>query len=329
MKKEKALRIELPQGAEYRRVEVTDSGISIIYAEESVDTVMESSEAETTKSTQVVESEKPFINRRVKRAPRFEASSISETSSQIPTSKPTPLIGGTDVYQKDNGTNYWYCKIKGGRDEFMYLYFGDLTSDDLLYDAEGKERRFYTAREREFKINVLNALEHRPESGFVWIPVYEPSKDSDGNLQYVSGEKVLRELNCYTWEETFNNYSPENGSRMASMTTYHLLLLRWIKDGIATVEQIANDSAEIGHFYDSPNAKGYLEKTGERQFGGLYGFVGNTYKVVKDSEAVSGFSNCGSSYAYTGRKIPLADVVHDSYPYLTMQYGVGLIELIR
>ena len=40
MKKEKAIRINLPEGAEYRRVEVTDDGISIIYDEETAnDTV--------------------------------------------------------------------------------------------------------------------------------------------------------------------------------------------------------------------------------------------------------------------------------------------------
>ena len=45
------------------------------------------------------------------------------------------------VYQKDNNTPYWYCKIKDGRDEFMHLYFEDLTEDDVLYDAKGKKRK--------------------------------------------------------------------------------------------------------------------------------------------------------------------------------------------
>jgi len=55
--------------------------------------------------------------------------------SKIP--KPTPLIGGTEVYQKE-GLPYWYCRIKNGRDEFMHLYFGDLTNEDILYNEDGK-----------------------------------------------------------------------------------------------------------------------------------------------------------------------------------------------
>lgn len=61
MKKEKAIRINLPNGAEYRRVEVTDGGISIIYA--------------------------------------FKTGIDSSKTVLKALPKPTPLIGGTEVYQ--------------------------------------------------------------------------------------------------------------------------------------------------------------------------------------------------------------------------------------
>ena len=293
MKKEKAIRINLPEGAEYRRVEVTDDGISIIYAEETAN--------DTVKVSKTV-------------------------SKAIP--KPTPLIGGTEVYQKE-GLPYWYCKIKDGRDEFMHLYFGDLTNDDILYTEDGKKRKFVTERQKKFRADVMKALENIPEEGFRWIPVYEPSKDDGGNLQYVSGVNVLRGLSSYDWEETFQNYSPENGSRMSSITTYFLLLLRLLKDGFATIVQLADDSKEIGNYWDSKNAKHEFEKTGERQLGGLYGFAGNTYKIVKDSESSSGFSLFGSYYCYNGYTYPLADVGLDSDPSGTTYHGVGLLELTR
>ena len=293
MKKEKAIRINLPEGAEYRRVEVTDDGISIIYAEETAN--------DTVKVSKTV-------------------------SKAIP--KPTPLIGGTEVYQKE-GLPYWYCKIKDGRDEFMHLYFGDLTNDDILYTEDGKKRKFVTERQKKFRADVMKALENIPEEGFRWIPVYEPSKDDGDNLQYVSGVNVLRGLSSYDWEEAFQNYSPENGSRMSSITTYFLLLLRLLKDGFATIVQLADDSAEIGNYWDSKNAKHEFEKTGERQLGGLYGFAGNTYKIVKDSESSSGFSLLGSYYCYNGYIYPLADVGLDSDPSGTTYHGVGLLELTR
>ena len=250
-------------------------------------------------------------------------------SSSVSIPKPTALIGGTEVYQKDNSLHYWYCKIKEGRDEFMHLYFGDLTEYDLLYDANGNERKFETNRQEHFKADVLEALKNKPKEGFRWIPVFEPSKDSKGNIRYVAGEYALRKLNSYEWEKRFKKYSPKNGSQQASITTYFLLQLRWLKDGVATIEQLADDSKEIGHFWDSKNAKQSFEKTGEREFGGLYGFVGNTYKILKDSEFSSDFSLAGG-YCYTGGdRFPLADVAHGIYPDCTVNSGVGLLELTK
>ncbi len=294
MKKEKVMYAILPKDAEYRKAYVTEDGkVAIAHAEETVN--------DTVKVSKTV-------------------------SKAIP--KPTPLIGGTEVYQKE-GTPYWFCKIKDGRDEFMHLYFGDLTNDDVLYTADGKKRMFITGRQKKFRADVMKALKNMPEEGFRWIPVYEPSQNNGGNLQYISGVNVLRGLNSYNWEEVLRNYSPENGSRMSSITTYFLLLLRLLKDGFATVEQLADDSKGIGHYGDSENAKHEFEKTGERQLGGLYGFAGNTYKIVKDSESSSGFSLLGGTYYYYGYKWPLADVEHDNDPNDTRNNGVGLLELTK
>ena len=76
MKKEKVMHVKLPEGAKYQKVEVTADGeIAIHYVEE----CNENNEA--TQTAQIVSKANP---------------------------KPEPLIGGTEVYQKENGTNYWY-----------------------------------------------------------------------------------------------------------------------------------------------------------------------------------------------------------------------------
>ena len=294
MKEEKVRYVILPKDAEYRKAYVTEDGkVAIAYAEETVN--------DTVKVSKTV-------------------------SKAIP--KPTPLIGGTEVYQKE-GTPYWFCKIKDGRDEFMHLYFGDLTNDDILYTEDGKKRKFVTERQKKFRSDVMKVLENMPEEGFRWIPVYEPSKDDGGNLQYVSGENVLTNLNSHEWGEIIADYSPENGSRMSSITTYFLLLLRLLKDGFATIEQLADNSKEIGHYSDSENAKHEFEKTGERQLGGLYGFAGNTYKIVRDLESTSVFSLLGGTYYANGDKFPLAYVERGKNPSGTKYYGVGLLELTK
>jgi len=291
---EKVMYVSLPEGAKYRKAELTESGEVAISYMETCDC-----KHEITQATQAV----------------------SEANA------PMPLIGGTNVYHKENGTNYWYCKIKDGRDEFMYLPFGDITKVDLLYDAKGKKRTFSTDRQRKFKEDVLEAIEDKPAKGFRWIPAYEPSMGENGKIQFIPGKDVLRGLNSYEWEQRLREYSPENESQEASKTTYFLLLMRWLKDEVATLEQLADRSEEIGHFWDSENAKHECEKTGEREFGGLCGFVGNTYKEVKDPESRSGFSLLGGYYYDLGSKYPLAVVFHKDDPNLADNFSIGFLEL--
>lgn len=289
MTKEKVMYIQLPDGANYRRTEVTGDGRVAVFYKNCV----------FSKKT-------------------------SKTTGSIP--KPKPLIGGTEVYQKENGTSYWYCRIKDGRDEFMYVYFGDLTEKDLIYDSNGN-KRYFTTKGLIFKNYVKEALKNKPKEGYSWIPVYEPSKNSKGNLCYVPGKEVLLELNAYEWEKKFEEYSPENGSREASITTYFLLALRWLKDGEATLEQLANDPRDIGHFRNSYNAKNELENTGEREFGGIYGFIGNTYKIVKNPKSCTGFSYVGGHHSEIGYHASLAYVAPVFFPNNTINLGVGLLEL--
>lgn len=249
------------------------------------------------------------------------------TIAKVEIPKPKALVGGSPVYRFDH-LPYWYCKIKNGRDTFMHLYMEDLTEKDLLYDSKtGSKREFSTNRQKKFKADVLEALANKPKEGYRWLPVFEPSSDGKNGLQFVIGEKPLVGLNCLEWNKKLKEYSPENGSGMSSKTTYFLLLLRWLKDDIATLEQLAEHSEGIGHYQDSENAKHFFEKTGERKFGGLYGFVGNTYKIVKDSNSETSYLLLGGAYLNVGKDCPFADIEHIDYPYKANILSVGLLEL--
>lgn len=289
---EKVLYVKLPENAQFREVKVTEDGmIGIVYSEESTCQVKK----ETLKA-------------------KFE----------IP--KPKPLVGGSEVYQNDD-VPYWYCKIKNGRDEFMHLYIEDLTEVDLLYDSKTKiKRKFSTAEQKSFRGNVLDALSDKPKEG-CWIPVFEPSSDEKEGLQFVKGEKPLVGLDCFEWSKKMREYSPTNESRSSSKTTYYLLLLRWLKDGIVTLEQLTERSEKIGHYYNSENAKGGLERTGERKFGGLYGFVGNTFKIVEDSDSYTGYSIIEGSYWQKGNNSPVSEVFQYGSPDYKSDDTVGLLEL--
>ena len=290
MKEEKVLYVKLPEGVQYRKVIVAEDGmIGIAYSE--------------------------------------ECTCQQKEKAKVEIPKPKALVGGSEVYQNDE-VPYWYCKIKNGRDTFMHVYMEDLTEEDLLYDSEtGRKRKFFTDRQKKYKKDVLEALANKPKEGFRWIPVYEPSRTTDGSVQFVKGEKPLVGLSCPEWDKMLEEYSPENESGKSSKTTYFLLSLRWLKDGFATLKQLAEHSEEIGHYWDSEDAKHEFEKTGERKFGGVCGFVGNTGKIVEDSNSALGYSLLGGNYYNFGYKYPFADVNHINNPNNKNNNSVGVLEL--
>ena len=239
---------------------------------------------------------------------------------------PVPLVGGSIIYQKV-GLPYWFCRIKD-RDEFMYLRMDDLSSDDLLYSANGERRRFKTDKQEVFKRNVMLALADMPEEGFRWLPAYEPSEKDYGELQYVPGEEVFTDQSISDWQNMVFNYSPINGSTIASKTTYFLLALRYLKDGIATLEEIADNSSAIGNYRDGKEDF-FLEKAGERTLGGLSGIVGNTKKLVRDLDSPTGISIVGGSFASFGYEHPMASI-RKVYPGCNIVWGaIPLVELVR
>lgn len=288
--KEKVLWLDLPEGTEYQKVIVAGkTRVGIAYVEECI---------------------------------CYQKDNVNV---EIP--KPKALVGGSEVYQNDD-VPYWYCDIKDGRDNFMHVYMEDLTEEDLLYDSKtGRKRKFSTDRQKKYKKDVLEALANKPKEGFRWIPVYEPSRTTDGSVQFVKGEKPLVVLSCPEWDKMLEEYSPENESGKSSKTTYFLLSLRWLKDGFATLEQLAEHSEEIGHYWDSEDAKYEFEKTGERKFGGVCGFAGNTCKIVEDSNSASGYSLLGGNYNYDGYESPFADVSPINCPNYKYYNSVGVLEL--
>lgn len=297
---EKVLWLDLPEGTEYQRVIVAGkTRVGIAYSEE--------------------------CTCQQKEKAKVEKAKVEKAKVEIP--KPKALVGGGEVYQNDD-VPYWYCDIKDGRDTFMHVYMEDLTEEDLLYDSKtGKKREFSTDRQKKYKKDVLEALANKPKEGFRWIPLYEPSRTTDGSVQFVEGEKPLVGLSCPEWDKMLEEYSPENESGKISKTTYFLLSLRWLKDGFATLEQLADHSEEIGHYRDSENPKHDFEKTGERKFGGVCGFVGNTCIIVEDPNSESGYSLLGGYCDVDGGRYPFADVDHIDDLGYKYNYGVGVLEL--
>ena len=65
------------------------------------------------------------------------------------------------------------------------------------------------------------------------------------------------------------------------------------------------DSKDLGHYWNSKNAKHEFETTGSRQIGKCFD-LGNTCKIVKKRGA-SGFVLFGGNYNFNSGNCPLAD----------------------
>lgn len=231
----------------------------------------------------------------------------------IQISRPDPLKGGTYPYQKE-GSPYWYCRIKDGRDEFMHIPTWDLQYSDVLWDPFIEEvRGECKAKVEEFLDNIVEAMNYKTEAG-IWIPVYEPSPSTDGGLQFVELQEPLVGIGCKDWEWLFKEYSPENESTMLTKGEYFLILLRWIKDGLCNVRDVIQNSKKIGLFSDSVNSASGIELTGNHEFGGVYGLVGNTRKIVKESKSInSGFMFFGGPYYRSGEYYSASTFDRDIY----------------
>ena len=192
----------------------------------------------------------------------------------------------------------------------------DANEEDLLYDSKtGEKRTFDTGSKKKFKKHVLKALANKPEEGFRWIPVYEPSLTPNGELRFVKTEEPLVGLKCHEWTKKLIKYSPENESDMSSKTTYYLLLLRWLKDGVATLEQLV----DLEHDRNSKNVK----SDSERKFGGLDGFL-NSFKIVEDTNSGSGYSLLGYG---AGNKYQIANFCYIKQLGNRSDESIALMEL--
>jgi len=338
---EKVLYLTLPEGARYQKVIIAEEGkIGIVYSEEYTGKVESKQEQEEQEKAEMLEAKVSMLNSKKgetesiqeeqKEVEMPEAEPIKmqnkkgeanvaqnqEVAIKIP--KPKPLIGGGEVYQVEN-LPYWFCKIKNGRDTFMHVYMEDLSIDDLLKDAKtGAERKFVTSDKIELKNNALKALQNKPIEGFRWVPVYEVSTAPGGSLQFIKGEKPLTELKCPEWETILKAYSPENESSMISKTTYLLLTVRFLKDGIATLEEVMECSMLSA--IHSENSKQASEETKkQKELGGLGWFGGDNFIITKDGNTYHTFKNA-SEYS-------MLSAFHNNHPEARVFSGYSFPEL--
>ena len=190
------------------------------------------------------------------------------------------------------------------------------------YDFGRERENIY---EEKLRQNILNARENYTSKGF-YAPIYEPSLDADGNIQFVAGATPAVGHSAVWWNEKGEKFCPERDSRQGTDEEYYLFIGYFIKEGHLTWKQAAVNSRSVGNFLDSLDSPKAMEKTGTRSCGCFYGFVGNTCKYVKQAKA-SEYALMGGSYDNDGDNFPVADACTIMFPNSVSNHSVGWLVL--
>ena len=149
------------------------------------------------------------------------------------------------------------------------------------------------------------------------IPAIDPSLDDDGKtIIYCEGKLPAVGKSVDWWNENAPKFMPDKNSRLkddlqADVVFAVMRIKPLVEEKGYNVEDaweaVCADSKDLGHYWNSKNAKHVFEKTGSRQLGKCFD-LGNTFKIVKKHED-SGFLLLGGNFYLDSEIYPLASVV--------------------
>lgn len=192
--------------------------------------------------------------------------------------------------------------------------FVNVPASELRLDDEFLKYQPKTKKEKEFKEQVEKAI----KSGLkdFYRPKCDPSLSEEGSICYVPGKKPVVGKSYNWWEKVAKEFCPERNSRLGTKYDYIAFVAVLIKELIASGKSIEwawnavyNDSKELGHYWNSKDAKHNFETTGSREICGFYDLA-NTGKILEEDENGIGFWIAGAHYHCFSDCYPLAGLGH-------------------
>jgi len=211
--------------------------------------------------------------------------------------------------------------------DFILIEAEKLSVKDTFMKYEPK-----TDEEKEAKKLISEAIKKKVKN--FYRPKYDPSftEDREG-ICFVSGKRPAVGKSYNWWHDVAKKYNPERNSRLGTRLQYGAFLGVFIKKLIEegkTVKwawnAVCNDSRELGHYWNSENAKHDYETTGSRMICGIYDLA-NTYKILAEDEDSGGLWLTGGHYRNSGCDRSLADLHHYRYRLYDGYGSVGWIVL--
>jgi len=188
-----------------------------------------------------------------------------------------------------------------------------------------------TAEEREFKEHLKTVIRNGIKD--FWRLKIDPSFDSEGNICFEKGLKPAVRKSYDWWHEKAEAFSPTCRSRLGTKSEYIAflgVLMKKLVDGGLAVNAVwnavCNDSKQLGHYWNSENAKHKFEFTGSRK---VYGFcdLANTNKILANDEGAGGFWVASGDYRNFSGWRPLADLGHNNNCISNLDGSVGWLVL--
>lgn len=237
--------------------------------------------------------------------------------------------GKLEVFSIPEGVNLEEIK---GTQEYIEKYFPIAKVSTLSLKDEFLKHEPETEEQRKFKNSLISAI----KSGLSDFRAQRMDAcfDEEGNICFKAGMKpAVWKLSVKEWKRVAKEFLPEKESRLGTtkerIAFLGLLIKYLIEEKGYEVsdawEAVCDQSKDLGHYWDSENAKHDFEDTGSRQIG-EWCDLGNTCKITEDDEA-GGFSLVGGSCCNGGNYYPLAVVDSVNYPGDVYDVSVGWLVL--
>ena len=211
---------------------------------------------------------------------------------------------------------------------FPIVDIENISLEDSFMQYEPK-----TEEEKRVKASIIEAKRIGMKN--FRIPAMDPAVADDGEtIIYCAGRKPAVGKSPKWWDENAPKFMPSKNSRLKDdlqadvvlgvMRIKYLVEEKEYKVAEAW-EAVCVNSKNLGHYWNSENAKHEFETTGSRQIGKCFD-LGNTFKIVK-KRGDSGFMLFGGYYCFDGDYCPLANAGGINYPNASHFGDVGELVL--
>lgn len=202
----------------------------------------------------------------------------------------------------------YIAQAKGPGDEFVLVEAENLSTRDKFMKHVPK-----TERERVVKWLIEEAIRKKVKN--FYRPKYDPAfTDDRKGICFEPGKMPALGKSYDWWEEVALKYNPEWNSRLGTKLQYGAFLGFFIKRLVSNGYDVAwawhavcNNSRELGHYWNSDNAKRGFEYTGSREICGFCDLA-NTFKVLARDKEAGGFWMAGGYANGFSYYIPIADI---------------------